>query len=220
MKKIILMILLCTLSFCSVQSQKIAKAEAINTLEVILKHTKMSNPAEDIYDDIWDHHSVNCYKGLGVTNNHIINLKHFSMPVEKEKIMITSNYGYRKKCKRQHKGIDIKLNKGDTIYATFSGKVRISSYEGKGYGNYVVLRHFNGLETIYGHMSKRLVNNDEYVYVGQPIGLGGNTGRSTGSHLHLETRFCGIPIDPLKIFNFEYQDVVNDTYSFRNNGKH
>ena len=81
----------------------------------------------------------------------------------------------------------------------------------------------NNVDKIYliGEVNSRncnyqTVNNDEYVYVGQPIGLGGNTGRSTGSHLHLETRFCGIPIDPLKIFNFKYQDAIGDNFMFLN----
>lgn len=214
MKKFILIILFCILYSSNIQSQQIARAEAVNSLELILKHNTMRNPAEDLYDDIWDHTKVNCYTELDPTYNHSINLTKFSMPIQTSKIVVTSPYGYRRQFKRHHRGIDLKLYTGDTIYASFSGKIRISNYEAKGYGNYIVIRHFNGLETIYGHMSKRLVKPDEYVYAGQPIGLGGNTGRSTGSHLHLETRFCGIPIDPRKIFNFEYQDVTGDTFIF------
>ena len=216
MKKFLLIILLCILSIGNIQSQQIARADAIISLEnIILSRPNMINPAEDLYDDIWDHKNVNCYKGLSLEHNYDINIKEFCMPINKETIKVTSHYGYRKQFKRNHYGIDLKVYTGDTIYATFNGKIRISSYEGKGYGNYVVIRHFNGLETIYGHMSKRLVKNNDYVYAGMPIGLGGNTGRSTGSHLHLETRFCGVPIDPQKIFNFAYQDVTGDTYNFK-----
>ena len=214
MKKFILIILFCILCISNIQSQQIARAEAVNSLEIILKHNTMRNPADDLYDEIWSHSKVNCYTELEPTYNHSINLTKFSMPIQTSKILITSNYGYRKQFKRHHKGIDLKVHIGDTIYSTFSGKIRISNYESKGYGNYIVIRHFNGLETIYGHMSKRFVKNNEYVYAGQPIGLGGNTGRSTGSHLHLETRFCGIPINPRKIFNFEYQDVTENTFIF------
>ena len=217
MKKFLLIILLSILSIGNIQAQQIAKADALISLEsIILSHPSMINPAEDLYDDVWDHKNVHgCYKNMEVEHNYDINIKEFCMPLKKDKIRITSPFGYRKQFKRNHNGIDLDLHKGDTIYATFSGKIRISSYEGKGYGNYVVIRHFNGLETIYGHMSKRLVDNDEYVYAGMPIGLGGNTGRSTGPHLHLETRFCGIAIDPRKIFNFTYQDVTGDTYNFK-----
>jgi murein DD-endopeptidase MepM/ murein hydrolase activator NlpD len=79
----------------------------------------------------------------------------------------------------------------------------------------VVIRHENGLETVYGHLSKQLVKEDQYVEAGDVIGLGGNTGRSTGSHLHFETRFLGQAINPALLFNFEKQDIVADSYLFR-----
>ena len=104
---------------------------------------------------------------------------------------------------------------GDTIRAAFPGKVRMVKYEAAGYGKYVVIRHQNGLETIYGHMSNWLVKEDEVVKAGQPIGLGGNTGRSTGSHLHFETRLCGVALNPALMFDFRNQDVVDDYYMFR-----
>jgi murein DD-endopeptidase MepM/ murein hydrolase activator NlpD len=88
-------------------------------------------------------------------------------------------------------------------------------YEANGYGNFVVIRHYNGLETIYGHMSKHLVRPDQDVRAGDPIGLGGNTGRSTGSHLHFETRLCGVALNPALMFDFRNQDVVGDYYTFR-----
>lgn len=87
-------------------------------------------------------------------------------------------------------------------------------YERRGYGKYVVIRHDNGLETIYGHLSKQIVAEDEYVKAGDPIGLGGNTGRSTGSHLHFETRFLGEVINPEFMFDFPNQDIVSDSYLF------
>jgi len=105
---------------------------------------------------------------------------------------------------------------GDTIRAAFSGKVRVVNYERSGYGNYVVIRHYNGLETVYGHLSKQLVAANEYVKAGDPIGLGGNTGRSTGSHLHFETRLLGEAINPAFLFDFPDQDVTNDFYVYRN----
>ena len=127
--------------------------------------------------------------------------------------VITSQFGPR--WGRQHKGLDIKVYIGDTIRAAFTGKVRIVRYEAKGYGNYVVIRHNNGLETIYGHLSKHLVRENQVVRAGQPIGLGGNTGRSTGSHLHFETRLCGVALNPALFFDFRNQDITGDFYTFR-----
>ena len=113
-----------------------------------------------------------------------------------------------------HNGLDIKVYIGDTIRAAFDGRVRMVKYERRGYGKYVVIRHDNGLETIYGHLSKQIVDEDQYVKAGDPIGLGGNTGRSTGSHLHFETRFLGEVINPEFMFDFPNQDIVADSYLF------
>ena len=146
-----------------------------------------------------------------------IDLRHFCMPTPSRRI--TSNYGYRASFRRQHKGLDIKVYIGDTIRAAFSGKVRIVKYERGGYGKYVVIRHPNGLETVYGHLSKQLVAENQIVKVGEPIGLGGNTGRSTGSHLHFETRFLGQAINPAEMFDFVAQDVTGDYYMFRSGKK-
>jgi murein DD-endopeptidase MepM/ murein hydrolase activator NlpD len=140
-----------------------------------------------------------------------INLRGFHMPCDSR--VVTSNFGAR--WGRMHKGTDIKVYIGDTIRAAFSGKVRIVRYEAAGYGKYVVIRHNNGLETVYGHMSAWLVEENQTVKAGQPIGLGGNTGRSTGSHLHFETRLCGVAINPTTFFDFVNQDVVADSYLFK-----
>ena len=140
-----------------------------------------------------------------------IDLRGFCMPTNSRRI--TSNFGAR--WGRRHQGLDIKVYTGDTIRAAFSGKVRIVRYEGRGYGKYVVIRHANGLETLYGHLSKQLVKENEEVRAGEPIGLGGNTGRSTGSHLHFETRLCGVALNPALMFDFQNQDVVGDQYFFR-----
>jgi len=114
------------------------------------------------------------------------------------------------------KGLDIKVYIGDTIRAAFSGKVRIVRNQGarKGYGKYIVIRHPNGLETIYGHLSKWLVEENQDVRAGDPIALGGNTGRSTGPHLHFETRLCGVALNPALMFDFKNQDVVGDEWTF------
>lgn len=114
---------------------------------------------------------------------------------------ITSRYGYRRG--RNHNGIDIDLETGDTIFAAFDGKVRYSQYHEGGFGNLVILRHYNGLETYYGHCSALMVAPNQEVKAGEPIALGGNTGRSTGSHLHFEVRFYDNPLNPEEIFDFE-----------------
>ena len=139
-----------------------------------------------------------------------ISLKDFCMPTTSR--VLTSNFGAR--WGRQHKGLDIKVYIGDTIRAAFSGKVRIVRYERRGYGKYVVIRHYNGLETIYGHLSAQLVEENQEVRAGDVIGLGGNTGRSTGSHLHFETRLCGVALNPALMFDFRNQDVIDDSYMF------
>lgn len=116
---------------------------------------------------------------------------------------VTSRYKMRRS--RAHRGVDIKLNVGDTIRAAFNGIVRYTgpTRETGGYGNLVVIRHPNGLETYYGHLSKVSVEVDEPVSAGEMIGLGGSTGRSTGPHLHFETRYMGNPFDPERIFDYE-----------------
>ena len=103
---------------------------------------------------------------------------------------------------RRHQGVDLPLKTGEPIYATFTGKVRISKYLGA-YGNLVVIRHENGIETFYAHLSKRLVEKDDWVNAGDVIGYGGSTGRSTGPHLHFETRYKGYAFDPQWLIDFK-----------------
>lgn len=121
----------------------------------------------------------------------------FSIPV---KGVVTSHYGYR--SGRYHNGIDLALKIGDTVYAAFSGKIRYAKYNDGGFGNLVIIRHNNGLETFYAHLSKHLVVPNQDVKSGDPIGLGGNTGRSFGPHLHFEVRFYDGPINPEEIIDF------------------
>ena len=167
-------------------------------------------PAFSLYP-IWNNQYVHAYGNAIIPETYTIDLTGFHMPTPSTKI--TSPFGPR--WRRMHNGLDIKVNIGDTIVAAFDGKVRIVKYERRGYGKYVVIRHDNGLETVYGHLSKQLVEINQLVKAGEPIALGGNTGRSTGSHLHFETRFLGIPINPALLFDFEKQDIVADSYTFR-----
>ena len=112
----------------------------------------------------------------------------------------------------QPPGIDLPLRTGDPIYATFSGRVRISEYNRGGYGNLVIIRHDNGLETYYGHLSERLVEPNQWVEAGQVIGLGGSTGRSTGPHLHFETRYYGQSFDPERLIDFKSGMLCRDMF--------
>jgi len=129
---------------------------------------------------------------------------HYTPPI---KGMVTSEFG--KRSWRYHYGTDIDLQTGDTVVSAFNGKVRISTYS-KSYGNVVVIRHNNGLETIYGHLSKLLVDVDSTITTGTVIGLGGNTGHSYGSHLHFEIRYFDEPLDPRDVIAFEHFATHND----------
>lgn len=149
------------------------------------------NYAEELYDE-WSNDLTHYRSTTLLPDEFKIDLRNFTMPTDSR--TVTSNY--RLRWGRQHAGLDIKVYIGDTIRAAFDGKVRIVKYDKNGYRRFVVIRHTNGLETYYGHLSKQLVTENQDVKSGQPIGLGGNTGRSTGSHLHFETRICGISINP------------------------
>lgn len=167
-------------------------------------------PALSLYPN-WNNQYVHAYGNAIIPDTYTIDLTGFHMPTPSTKI--TSPFGPR--WRRMHNGLDLKVNIGDTIVAAFDGKVRIVKYERRGYGKYVVIRHDNGLETVHGHLSKQLVEENQLVKAGEVIGLGGNTGRSTGSHLHFETRFLGIAINPIYMFDFPKQDIVADSYTFR-----
>ncbi len=130
--------------------------------------------------------------------------------------MVTSRFG--KRDGRMHYGIDLNLYTGDTVKAAFSGQVRLSRWQ-NGYGKTIVIRHYNGLETIYGHMSKNLVKAGDVVEAGTPIGRGGNTGRSRGSHLHLETRFKGKAINPEVFIDFDKGELKNDSLILKRSKK-
>lgn len=198
-----------------IASQSHGNLEVENTqkyLEALFAEEE--EPEIDIYTEGWDSGFLNCYKNAVVPQHAVIDVSKYCMP---HPGYVTSPYGYRRRFLRMHKGIDLKANTGDTVRAAFDGKVRITKYERKGYGYYVVIRHTNDLETVYGHLSKFLVEPDTYVRAGDPIALAGNTGRSTGSHLHFETRYMGYAINPAAIFDFANQTTHTDTYTFDKN---
>ena len=174
----------------------------------------LENPASFLYPE-WSNDYVNRYENITLPDSLIIPMKGYYMPTDST--YITDKFGYRPRRGRQHLGIDIRIKTGDTIRAAFDGKVRISRYERRGYGHYLVIRHPNGLETLYGHLSKKLVGENDIVHAGDPIGLGGNTGRSTGPHLHFETRILGNAINPAYMFDFPNQKAVTDYYVYQKN---
>lgn len=165
-----------------------------------------NHPADSIYRHIWTDEKVNPYGNLfdSLKDDVHIPMAGFRLPAPG---YVTSPYGWRRY--RMHKGTDIKVQIGDSIRSAWSGQVRIVGWDPRGYGYYVVVRHDNGLETIYGHLSRPLVDEYEKVLAGDVIGLGGNTGRSTGSHLHLEIRYLGEAMDPAKFIDFSTGQLRN-----------
>ena len=126
----------------------------------------------------------------------------FTMPIEG---VVTSNFGWRDST--FHRGVDVDLNKGDAVKCAFDGKVRFAKREG-GYGNVVVVRHYNGLETVYAHLWKIKVKAEQVVKSGDVIGLGGMTGHATGTHLHFEMRYKGEAINPKYVISFKQNELL------------
>ena len=164
------------------------------------------HPADSLYRHIWTDERVNPYGNLfdSLKEDVHIPMAGFRLP---HPGYVTSSFGWRRY--RMHKGTDIKVQIGDSIRSAWSGQVRIVGWDPRGYGYYVVVRHDNGLETIYGHLSHPMVDEYEKVKAGDVIGLGGNTGRSTGSHLHLEIRYLGEAMDPAKFIDFTTGQLRN-----------
>ena len=157
-------------------------------------------PAAELYNYVWCNRLVNPYDRRVIDMPDTISIG-FSQYCHPNKNAVTSDFGFRRGW-RFHYGIDTRLKVGDSICSSFDGMVRVV-LRGRAYGNYVVIRHFNGLETVYGHLSKTLVKINQIVRAGEIIALGGNTGRSTGPHLHYEIRYLGQPISPRELIDFE-----------------
>ena len=169
------------------------------------------------YYAIWDTHSINPYHSDGRRLKDTLNIKLVEPERERFGKMplvrtpITSGFGFR--GYRWHYGVDLDLETGDSVKTVFDGVVRINQYDGGGYGNYIVVRHYNGLETLYGHMSKALLKPGTFVKAGELIGYGGSTGRSTGSHLHFEVRYEGNPLNPLEVYDFPDYKLRQDNFT-------
>ena len=170
-------------------------------------------PAAHLYPE-WKNSGVHYTTAL--PDSFRIDLRGYVMPTTNTKI--TDLFGYRPRRRRVHNGLDIKVQRGDTIYAAFDGKVRITAYQRRGYGHYILIRHNNGIETLYAHLTKKLVTVNQDVKAGDPIGLGGNTGRSSGAHLHFETLLLGKALNPALFFDFKNQKTTSDTYLYRRPG--
>ena len=194
--------------------------DAIDTLDTANEHIKVVLHADNtwhyyktpsfqqvsgVYDSNWDDNSTNPY---GIEQKDlpdewaiwlVDSLDQYHCPFQGS-VYHRGKFGVRRG--RRHQGVDIPLKTGDPVYSTFTGKVRVSRYWGA-FGNLVVIRHDNGLETFYAHLSKRNVEVGDWVNAGDVIGLGGSTGRSTGPHLHFETRHNGFAFDPQWLIDFE-----------------
>lgn len=134
-----------------------------------------------------------------------LNFCNFIPPI---KGLITSNFGWRDG--RNHNGMDIDLQVWDPVVASFDGMVRISRHH-PGYGRVVIIRHYNGLETLYAHLHRLKVKPGDIVEAGEIVGLGGSSGRSTGSHLHYEVRFKGKPLNPRSLIDFNNNCLISDS---------
>lgn len=189
---------------------QMAKIDSV-VLDRLIRAEAYEYPAQDLYPE-WSNEYAHKYTNVVMPDSLVIDLTGFCMPTENTKL--NDIFGYRPRRRRMHYGLDVKVERGDTIRSAFDGKVRYVSYQRRGYGHYVVIRHPNGLETLYAHLTKSLVAENEVVKAGDPIGLGGNTGRSTGTHLHFETRLLGKALNPALMFDFPNQDVTGDTYVY------
>ncbi|MDR2802054.1 MAG: M23 family metallopeptidase, partial [Prevotellaceae bacterium] len=176
----------------------------INSLAVVVANDLF--PAHSLYK-IWTGEKVNPYdiRLVDMPDTAVIDLSGYCHPVNNS---VTSRFGFRKW--RHHYGIDLRLKRGDSVLCAFDGMVRIAR-RSRTYGYYAVVRHYNGLETVYAHLSKLLVTPNQPLKAGDLIGWGGSTGRSTGPHLHYELRYLGVAIDPTTIIDFERHAPLDST---------
>ena len=204
-------------AFQPVQSMTPVEADAMDTLDTADPHIKILLFSDhtwkyfkdagytrdnEIYNEYWTNDYPDPYR-VSLDNLQdetaiwvVDSLSEYRCPNQTD---VYSKFGYRHR--RRHQGVDLPLKTGTPVYAAFEGKVRLAKYY-KAYGNLVVIRHPNGLETFYGHLSKIIVEQDQWVEAGSIIGLGGSTGRSTGPHLHFETRYKGYAFDPEWLIDF------------------
>ena len=167
------------------------------------------------YFSVWDSWNINPYEVDATKFADTVSLQLFdtlsnAWAAPLNEMHVTSDFGFRRY--RWHYGTDIRLNTGDSVRTVFDGIVRIKKYDPSGYGYYILVRHKNGLETLYGHLSKQLVEVGDELKAGDVLGLGGSTGRSSGPHLHFEFRYQGNPLNPEDVYDFEMNSPVADTF--------
>ncbi|MBU2914803.1 peptidoglycan DD-metalloendopeptidase family protein [Reichenbachiella agariperforans] len=196
----------------------------IDTGQIILFYDSPVEVSEQLYIDsvwvtireyysIWSSNKINPYDLDGENFSDTVKLPltyanpslDWSMPLEQ--MTITSPFGLRRW--KWHYGDDIRLNVGDSVHVAFDGIVRLARYDRYGYGYYILVRHYNGLETLYGHLSKQLVEPGDILKAGDVLGLGGSTGRSSGPHLHFEVRYQGNAIKPTDVFDFDNNALIS-----------
>ncbi|MFY7672322.1 peptidoglycan DD-metalloendopeptidase family protein [Tenacibaculum sp. MEBiC06402] len=173
----------------------------------LAKNNRVKDSLSSInFKENWDTIHFNPYDRSNVSFPFEISFldKTYASPIQKKHV-VTSRYGWRRG--RAHRAIDIDLVTGDDVYSILDGKVRFVGYH-PGHGKTIVVRHYNGLETVYAHLSEYNTKVNTIVKKGQLIGKGGNTGRSRGSHLHLEVRYKGIDINPEHIFTFKRNNNI------------
>jgi murein DD-endopeptidase MepM/ murein hydrolase activator NlpD len=182
--------------------------ESPDTLQILF-------PSHDLYAS-WDTISAHPYKFNEIFKDDSVCIQlttgldnGFVMPFRGP---LTSLFGWRKY--RPHYGTDINLETGDTVVSAFDGMVRVAKVY-HGYGNCVIIRHNNGLETVYGHLSRILVESGQQISAGQVLGLGGNTGRSSGSHLHFEIRYLGQALDTQDFIDYEKGELKAPSFLLR-----
>jgi len=170
-------------------------------------------PSNDLYasgdtNTVHPYHFGDCFKQDSVSICLTDIGQNFVMPF---KGMITSQFGWRRY--RPHYGTDIDLEIGDTVVSAFDGMVRIAKSHVHGYGNVVIIRHENGLETVYAHLSKLLVDPGQKIKAGEILGLGGNTGRSYGAHLHFQIRSLGQALDTTDFIDFATGNLISNDFT-------
>ena len=174
----------------------------------------MFSPSAEVYDD-WNNYRVHTFVS-NVPEEYEIDMSEYHHPLHNNNELISP---FGKRLSGTHKGVDIRATLQDTVYAAFDGKVRYAAYNAGGYGYLVVVRHYNGLETYYAHLSRINVTQNQFVIAGEALGTAGRTGRASCVHLHFETRFCGVPINPEEIISIEKGIVLDDIYKFKKKSK-
>ena len=211
---ILLLTSVCTtfFSFNTTSAQNLPALKRIKVDEQRIVKSTLFSAIEPIYDDFKYTESTDIPEFFENWNDELNPYKRPMSDIDSTNIIVTgfyppfkgkicSDFGVR--GWRMHNGVDIKLQKGDTVHCAFDGVVRVSKSVRGGYGKYVMVRHTNGLETLYGHLSELIAEPNQLVHAGDILGLGGNTGRAHGTHLHFEVRYLGNTINPHDLINFE-----------------